>query len=161
MLTVKVELNSAITRKTTELGRLHIANVGGTRTRGDYAGLAHRKGAEPQFWEDGPTVIRRGRVEGYGRLAEPVWELVSSMLQDMGYRGGRGATALPPNDPYVTRLREALSLALSRLIRAERRTAAPSVTPSWPWPRSSRATCPTRSYASYARSSESPSQTRR
>ncbi|KFH18407.1 hypothetical protein IB60_16990, partial [Brucella abortus LMN1] len=73
MLTVKVELNSAITRKTTELGRLHIANVGGTRTRGDYAGLAHRKGAEPQFWEDGPTVIRRGRVEGYGRLAEPVW----------------------------------------------------------------------------------------
>jgi hypothetical protein len=119
MLIVTVELLSALTGKRGKLGQLHIANVGGTRTRGNYHGKAYRKGVEPPLGMQAEGVIREGRVKGYGRVAEPVWELVSSMLQDMGYRGGRGATALPPNDPYVTALREALQLALNRLAPLE------------------------------------------
>src|SRR5690242_15750896 len=36
MIIVRVELHSAATRKVTEIARMRICNIGGTRERGDY-----------------------------------------------------------------------------------------------------------------------------
>lgn len=88
MIVIRVELHSANTGKVSELGRMVIDNIGGTRTRGDYRCRAYRKGSR---LTDGleRNVIRRGAVEGHARLAEPVWNLVAKALTAMGY--GKGA----------------------------------------------------------------------
>jgi len=97
MLVIKVELHSAIDGRTEELGRLTIANVGGTRTQGNYDAVAMRKrprGKEPYTREECamavtgrlPSVVSRDtHVAGYARIAEPVWNLVAKALKGMGY----------------------------------------------------------------------------
>jgi hypothetical protein len=99
MLIVTVDLLSALTGKRTNLGTLHIANVGGTRTRGDYEGRAYQKGYQPAVGMQEQGSTRKGQVKGYGRIAEPVWSLVLSMLESMGYRGGRGVEQPPVVEP--------------------------------------------------------------
>jgi hypothetical protein len=97
MLVVKVELHSAVDGRTEELGRLCIANVGGTRTRGKYNAAAFRKG-KGQTREDlavgalrglqadrARGVIRASTVDDYARLSDPVWNLVVRALRGMGY----------------------------------------------------------------------------
>jgi len=80
MIVVRVELHSAITGKVSEIGRMYISNtsVNDTPNVADYAGELLRK---PNF----KSVTRSGSVKDHRRLAEPVWSLVSKMLQNMGY----------------------------------------------------------------------------
>lgn len=74
MILVRVELHSARTGKVTELGRMHISNVGtGTAERGNYRIEVMRKGSQDR-------VQRAGAVLGYPRLSYPVWELVRRAL---------------------------------------------------------------------------------
>jgi hypothetical protein len=48
VIVVKVELHSAITGEVTEIGRMLIANTGGTKKRGDYTAKVLRLGLH--FW---------------------------------------------------------------------------------------------------------------
>ena len=64
MLVIKVELHSANTGKVTELGRMAIANVGGTNTRGDYRVHVCRRGSQ-----DITKPVRTGTVKGFPRLS--------------------------------------------------------------------------------------------
>lgn len=94
MIVVRVELHSAVDGRTEELGCVVIANVGGTRTMGNYDAVALRKGREARTRaecalavsgrEEGP-VTRRARVEGHPRLAQSVWSLVAKALRGMNY----------------------------------------------------------------------------
>lgn len=83
MIVVKVELHSAITGQVTELARMVIDNIGGTRTKGDYRCRAYRKGSPLHPLKR--NIIREGQVDGHRRLAEPVWNLVAKALGKMGY----------------------------------------------------------------------------
>lgn len=88
MLIVRVELRSAITRKTTEIARMAIVNDGsGTAQKGDYIGCTYR-GRNSNALQKAmlnQTVTRKGVVEGHPRLREHVWHLVSKMLKSMEY----------------------------------------------------------------------------
>ena len=83
MIVVKVELHSAITCEITELGRMVIDNVGGTRTRGNYRARVARKGQE--LWEGMQKPQREGRIENHPRLSQSVWCLVAKALHAAGY----------------------------------------------------------------------------
>lgn len=83
MIVVRCELHSAIDGSVTELGRVTIANVGGTATRGNYAGRALRGRSAAQL--DRGQVEHEGRVESYPRQSLHVWNLVARMLAAMGY----------------------------------------------------------------------------
>ncbi len=78
MLVVKVELHSAITCKVTELGRMTIANVGGTDKIGDYEARVLKK---PRF----NVLTRSANVLGHRRKDLPVWVLIARALMNMGY----------------------------------------------------------------------------
>lgn len=75
MILVKVELHSARTGKVTELGRMEISNVGGSKddVRASYRVELMRKGTTDH-------VQRRGVVENYPKLSYPIWELVKRAL---------------------------------------------------------------------------------
>lgn len=74
MIIVKVELHSARTGHVTELGRMHISNVGeGSETRGDYYVEVMRRGTTDK-------AQRLGHVSDYPRKAYSVWELVRRAL---------------------------------------------------------------------------------
>jgi hypothetical protein len=85
MIVVTVELHSAVTGKTTLLGKTIIANVGGSSTHGDYRVAVGRKGqnelrslwAKPQ---------REGHVDRYPRQRLSVWNLIARGLAAAGYR---------------------------------------------------------------------------
>ena len=81
MLVIRVELHSARTGVVTEIGKMLIANVGGTETAGDYEVKLLRKG-EIKGWFDAKPV-RTARVIGHRRLAEPVWRLVQKALNGL------------------------------------------------------------------------------
>ncbi|QIG66719.1 hypothetical protein EVB27_049 [Rhizobium phage RHph_TM16] len=80
MIIVTVELKSAITKKTTKLGELRIANEGVSDDGnvGDYGGKIMTK---PTFMK----VTREGKVVGHRRHDEVIWNLVAKMLRNMGY----------------------------------------------------------------------------
>ncbi len=84
MIIVRVELLSAVTGKSTELARMHIANDGaGTATLGNYEGqtfIGRNKWALDQM-----RVSKSGRVENYPRERLHVWNLVARMLKAMEY----------------------------------------------------------------------------
>lgn len=75
MLIIKIELLSAITGKTEELGRMHICNRGdsGRKDRGNYKVEVFKKGSR--------TVMRTGNVENYARFSYNVWRLVLRALK--------------------------------------------------------------------------------
>ncbi len=75
MIVIKVELwPFGYEEKKRELGRMHIANVGGSATRGDYKVKVMRKGTER-------TVQREGEVTNYPRQSYSVWRLVQRALR--------------------------------------------------------------------------------
>lgn len=83
MIVVRVELHSAVTGEVSEIARMHIANVGGTGTRGDYdvKTLWGRKAEDFAA----RRVQRAGAVTGHARLHSHVWNLVAKGLTAMGY----------------------------------------------------------------------------
>jgi len=86
MIVVRVELWSARTGDVTELGRMHIANIGGTETIGNYAASTLRGRSAAAL--DRNLVQRKCKVLGHPRLSQHVWNLVAKALSGMGY-GGR------------------------------------------------------------------------
>lgn len=83
MIVVKVELHSAITGKVSELARMHISNVGGTKDRGDYSVQTLRGRSKEDL--DKRIVNRKGGVTNYPRLAIHVWHLIGRALKSVGY----------------------------------------------------------------------------
>jgi hypothetical protein len=83
MIVVRVELHSAITHKVTELARLYISNIGGTRTSGDYEVEILRGRSTKDL--DKRIAQRKARVLGHSRLSEHVWNLVEKALRAAGY----------------------------------------------------------------------------
>lgn len=71
MIRVTVELIPYGTGTPRKLGELRIANVGGTRTRGNYLWrLFGKEGAE----------MGTGRIENWPRLQRHVWDLVARAI---------------------------------------------------------------------------------
>jgi hypothetical protein len=79
MIVVRVELHHATQPgKVTELARMTISNVGGSKTLGNYEATVLRK---PKF----KSMVRECQVTGHRRLTLPVWALVARALSTMGY----------------------------------------------------------------------------
>jgi hypothetical protein len=85
MIVVRVELHSVITGKVTEIARAHIANIGGTKTSGDYQ-ITTFKGRRAQDLNR-RVPVRSAVVMSYPRLSVHVWHLVARALIAMGYAG--------------------------------------------------------------------------
>ena len=92
MLMIKIELwPYGRQDQAQELGRLWVANTGGTRTKGEYKTAVMRKGEIRCPWEHGrggnetAEPVREGVVLDHPRLSEPVWSLVRKALEGMGY----------------------------------------------------------------------------
>lgn len=88
MIVVRVELWSAITGSKTEIARMHIANDGiasaANHRRGNYEGATFVGRSADAL--DKRRVSKIGRVENFPRQDLHVWNLVSEMLKNMGYR---------------------------------------------------------------------------
>ena len=92
MLVVRVELWSAITGEKSEIGRMVIDNIGGSRTRGDYR-VRTIRGRSTEDLESGMWATLEGRskptreseVRNHARLSEHVWSLVGKALLAVGY----------------------------------------------------------------------------
>ncbi len=85
MICVKVELWPASRggeKAAVELGRMYIANVGGTHTHGNYSVAVCRKGstAIPEGFAGCTKATRLARVGNYPRLAYNVWRLILRAL---------------------------------------------------------------------------------
>lgn len=85
MIVVRVELHSVVTGQVSELARMHIANVGGSATKGDYQCETLR--GRDKVALDKRVQQRAGKVENYPRLSIHVWHLVARALIAMGYAG--------------------------------------------------------------------------
>lgn len=84
MLIVKIELHSARTGDTKEIGRLLIDNIsqcGNASKRGDYRVRLLRRGKFHPLQSG--AVLREGRVTNYPRLTYSVWRLVYRALQSV------------------------------------------------------------------------------
>lgn len=79
MIIIKVELHSAITGKTTEIGRMEIINDGSSDDAevGNYNINLMRRGTTK-------TIQRRARVENHKRKNNSVWNLISKGLKNLG-----------------------------------------------------------------------------
>lgn len=80
MIQVKIELVSAITGKTSEIGRMYITNDGaGTAERGGYDVGVCRRGSTEITTPNGGIALptRAGKVMDYPRLAYNVWRLIT------------------------------------------------------------------------------------
>lgn len=91
MIVVRVELHSAITRQITEIARMHICNIGGSHTKGDYAAATLRGRSKQDL--DKNCKQRIGQVKNHSRLSLHVWHLVAKALSAMDY-GKEKNTAL-------------------------------------------------------------------
>lgn len=88
MLVIRIELWSAITGQRREIGTVTIANVGGTKTRGNYEVKLFknlRDAAKKAIW-------KKGVVEGFPRLRLGPYDLLLRALAAMV--GGRNPEAL-------------------------------------------------------------------
>jgi hypothetical protein len=85
MIVVRIELHSAITKRVTELARMHICNVGGSRQIGDYFARTYRGRSSEQLSR--AIVQRQASVRNYPRLKLHVWHLVARALIAMKYAG--------------------------------------------------------------------------
>jgi hypothetical protein len=85
MIVIRVELHSAITRKVTEIARMRICNVGGTRERGNYRAETFRGRSTREL--DRLIRQRAAAIDNYPRLSIHVWHLVARSLVAMGYAG--------------------------------------------------------------------------
>jgi hypothetical protein len=85
MIIVRVELHSAIIRKVTEIARMRITNIGGTRSVGHYNAETLRGRSSEQLSQG--VRQRAGVVRDYPRLKIHVWHLVAQALIAMKYAG--------------------------------------------------------------------------
>jgi hypothetical protein len=75
MIVIKIELwPYGFESGKKELGRMLIANQGGTHKRGDYGVRVLRKGSETK-------VLREGEVKNYPRLSYNIWRLIYRALK--------------------------------------------------------------------------------
>lgn len=84
MLRVTIELVSAVTGKTSVIGRMHVWNDGtGTPSRGNYQVGVRRRGAEELQPGEHPkqNCTRHGEVKNYPRLSYNVWRLILRALK--------------------------------------------------------------------------------
>lgn len=90
MIVVKVELWSAVDGQKTELARMVVDNIGGTKHRGDYRCRTLR-GRDEDSLERAMRSLpetgfqRHGKVTGHPRLREHVWNLVAKALRALDY----------------------------------------------------------------------------
>ena len=82
MIKVTIELESAITGKTTKIGQMHIWNRGGgTADIGDYGVAVCRRGSfDVPFGQIPKATTRTGEVLNYPRLSYNVWRLIARAL---------------------------------------------------------------------------------
>ena len=89
MIIVRVELHSAITGQKTELARMVIDNIGGSKNSGDYRTRTligrSEDALDRALMSSPPKAQREGRVLGHARLKLHVWNLVAKALAGMGY----------------------------------------------------------------------------
>ena len=85
MIVIRVELHSAVTRRVTEIARMHICNIGGSRQTGNYSAQTYC-GRSSEKLSRG-TVQRQGSIKNYPRLKLHVWHLVARALAAMKYAG--------------------------------------------------------------------------
>ena len=87
MITVRVELHSAITGEISEIARMRITNRGDSSDPelGSYD-IATLTGRTSKALDAG-TVNRRGMVIGHRRLRLHVWHLIYRALTSVGYVG--------------------------------------------------------------------------
>lgn len=84
MLTVRVELNSAITGQTSEIAQVIIFNdTTGDRQIGNYKCVSFR-GRDKETL-DKHRAVRKGEVKNHPRQREHVLNLVAKALSSMGY----------------------------------------------------------------------------
>ena len=87
MIVVRIELHIARTGRVKEIGRMLIANVGGSDKRGDYQVRvlrrkdSFREGEPCDFTQWKSPATRTGEVKSYPRLAYNVWRLVARALK--------------------------------------------------------------------------------
>lgn len=86
MIVVKVELHSAITGQVTELARMGICNIGGTRDIGHYSVETYRGRSTAAL--ERRLRQRASEVRDYPRLRLHVWHLVARALSSLGYAKG-------------------------------------------------------------------------
>jgi len=96
MLVVHVELISAITGVSSEIGTLVIANDGtGTVISGNYSAVALRKRKSEYTRREMVKALQEGMAnssvlwvstfKGYKRKSASVWRLVGGILEELGY----------------------------------------------------------------------------
>lgn len=84
MIKVTIELESAITGKTTKIGQMHIWNEGdsGSAERGNYQVAVCKRGLfDIPFGQRPRRVTRNGEVLNYPRLSYNVWRLIMRALK--------------------------------------------------------------------------------
>jgi hypothetical protein len=86
MIVVRVGLHSAVTKRVTEIARMHISNIGGSRQVGNYFARTYRGRSSEQLSRG--DVQRQGSIRNYPRLSLHVWHLVARALVAMKYAGG-------------------------------------------------------------------------
>lgn len=83
MIVVRFELHSAIDGEVSELARMNICNIGGTKHHGDYQVETLRGRSTEQL--NRQIIQRQATVTGHPRLSKHVWHLVAKALIAMGY----------------------------------------------------------------------------
>jgi hypothetical protein len=99
MIVVKVELHSAITGKVTELARMIVHNIGGTRNSGDYEVEILRGRSAKDL--DKRIAQRKARVLGHPRLSQHVWHLVEKALRAAGYGNNQHSRDLGKREEHA------------------------------------------------------------
>lgn len=90
MLVVRLELHSANTGEVSELGRMIVANVGGTDETGEYEVRLALSASSSQELLDDKTRDRLGKVSGYPRMTQHAWDLIAKALASVGYTSDGG-----------------------------------------------------------------------
>lgn len=87
VIVIRVELWSAITGKQTELARMAIYNESGDGNSRDYSGKTYRGRDKKTLIQSmiNDTVTKRGEVLRHPAEKQHIWNLVSKMLNNMGY----------------------------------------------------------------------------
>jgi hypothetical protein len=87
MIIIRVELHSAITRKITELARMHIVNTGdGNNVRRNYKAMSFRGRCKEDL--DRGTIQKEAYIKSWPSMSFHVWNLVAKALKECGYNQG-------------------------------------------------------------------------
>ena len=129
MIVVKIELwPRGVEARAKEIGRMFVANIGGTHDRGDYSVAVARRGStevprqlvadamaaqgaeiDSESLAEYPEATRAGQVKNYPRLSYNVWRLISRALR----------ASFPEESPKATRELQARVDRAVQLIEGE------------------------------------------